>query len=57
MARMKASGDIKEIEAWANSEEGIKQIIGVLEWARKKAKALEKAQRVTAWMQDRRVIR
>lgn len=52
-----ARGDIEEIKAWAASEEGVKQIIGVLEWARKKAIALEKAERVTPIMQIRRVTR
>ena len=52
-----ASGDIKEIEAWAASEEGTSQIIEALEWARKKRKERERAERVTAKMQDRRVTR
>ena len=45
-----AGGDIEEIKAWAASEEGVKQIIGVLEWARKKAIAREKAERVSPRM-------
>ena len=55
--RPRAQGDIKEIEAWAASEEGVRQIVGVLEWARKKAIAREKAERVSPRMQFRRVTR
>ena len=55
--RLCAGGDIEEIKAWAASEEGIGQIIGVLELARKKAIAREKAERVTPIMQLRRVTR
>ncbi len=54
---MKATGDIEEIKRWANSPEGVRAIKGVIDWARKKGRKLERSQRVSPERMDRRVTR
>lgn len=54
---LKASGDIAEIRAWANSPEGIAEIKRILQWARDKKRQLERSQRVSPDRMDRRMTR
>lgn len=54
---MKATGDIEEIKRWARSPEGVQAIKDAIDWARKKAREREKAERVSPARMDRRMTR